>query len=126
MRCERWFFCSSNSFVSPLGSLTRSLLSASDVSLASRHSSLHHSTMDIDDTLSSSQDSFVILDADHPGQAFDLSALDSLVHFFPSIKGGPAAFPWSYERVQQVKEQRQQRGTLFFDELLALLDVDGQ
>jgi hypothetical protein len=82
--------------------------------------------MDTSQSSSSSDSSFVLVDQARDG-VLDLSLLSSLAPFFPSISQ-PSAFAWDYKRIEQVKGARSSRpdGRLFIDELLSLVDLDGQ
>lgn len=83
----------------------------------------------MESSTSSAGSSFVLVDSLAAGGSaqLDTALLSTLSPYFPSINDS-AAFPWDFERTQEVKQTREQQpdGKLFIDELLSLLNIDGQ
>ncbi|KDE03040.1 hypothetical protein MVLG_06430 [Microbotryum lychnidis-dioicae p1A1 Lamole] len=85
------------------------------------------------DSRSASESSFIFVDdpsmegqTDNEMDADDLSSLDSLSAFLPTLYS-PHAFQWDDTHLRQVDQARHQRqhGRLYIDELLLDLELDG-
>lgn len=77
-------------------------------------------------SFSGSDSSFVMVQDNDDDNVLDLTLLESLDRFFPHLQDA-TRFPWDAQRVQQVKQARQERqGNLFLDHLLNLVDLQGK